>query len=266
MLRGKREGCGAAVERYACSMLTQFGEGIWCDAGPVRIVGMPLTAAMTVLRVGPGLLVHSPLPLSDERRAAVEALGPVTHLYAPNTFHHRWLGEWSQAFPTARVHAPAALAKRRPDLRIDRRHDSEPAPELAAVLDEVPIEGFLLKETALVYRPARAAVVADLVHNIGRPSDRWTKIYSSLMGFYDRVALSRAIRWTAFYDRAAARRSIDALLGHEFDVLIVGHGAPLASGGRTALTEALSFLPVAAVPRLPPRAKESRLLSAKPCG
>jgi hypothetical protein len=247
-------------------MLTSFGEGIWCDAGPVRIVGMPLTSAMTVLRVGDGLLVHSPLPLSAERRAAVEALGSVRHLYAPNTFHHLWVGEWSRAFPHARVHAPAALAKKRPELRIDRYHDSEPAPELAAVLDEVPIDGFLLKETALVYRPARAAVVTDLVHNIGRPEQRWTKIYASLMGFYGQVALSRVIRWTAFYDRAAARLSIDALLAHDFDGLIVGHGAAIANGGRTALAKALSFLPATAVPRLPPRAKEPRLLSTKPCG
>jgi hypothetical protein len=246
-------------------MLTQFGEGVWCDAGPVRIVGMPLTSAMTVLRVGDGLLVHSPLPLDAERRAAVEALGPVTHLYAPNTFHHSWLGEWCQAFPNARVHAPAALAKKRPELRIDRRHDSEPAPELAAVFDEVPIDGFLLKETVLVYRPARVAVVADLAHNIGRPSHWWTKTYASLMGFYDRVALSRAIRWTAFYDRARARRSIDALLGHDFEGLIVGHGAAVTNGGRTALADALSFLPAAAVPRLPAGPKQPRFF-AKPCG
>ena len=247
-------------------MLTHFGEGVWCDAGPVRIVGMPLTSAMTVLRVGDGVLVHSPLPLSAERRAAVEALGPVTHLYAPNTFHHAWLGEWCRAFPNARVHAPAALAKKRPELRIDRRHDSEPAPELAAVLDEVPIDGFLLKETVLVYRPARVAVVADLAHNIGRPNQTWTRIYASLMGFYGQVALSRVIRWTAFYDRSRARRSVDALLGHDFDGLIVGHGAPLTNGGRTALATALSFLPAAAVPSLPSRSREPRALSAKPCG
>jgi hypothetical protein len=246
-------------------MLTQFGEGVWCDAGPVRIVGMPLTSAMTVLRVGEGVLVHSPLPLSAERRAAVEALGPVAHLYAPNTFHHFWLDEWSRAYPHARVHAPAALAKKRPELRIDRRHDVEPAPELAGVLDEIPIDGFLLKETALVYRPARAAVVTDLVHNIGRPPQRWTKIYASLMGFYGRVALSRVIRWTAFSDRGAARRSVDALLAHEFDALIVGHGAAIPNGGRAALAKALGFLPPAPVSLLQ-RPKSERFLSAKPCG
>jgi len=53
------------------------------------------------------------------------------------------------------------------------------------------------------------------------------------MGFYDRVALSRMIRWAAFSDRAAARRSLDELLTRPFDRLIVGHGAPSPpAGGR----------------------------------
>ena len=48
-------------------MLTSFAEGVWYDTGPVRIVGMRLTATMTVLDLGDGgLLLHSPLPLTPE--------------------------------------------------------------------------------------------------------------------------------------------------------------------------------------------------------
>src|SRR5262245_38121008 len=103
--------------------LTPFADGVWLDTAPVNIVGMPLTSTMTVLRLGDGsLLLHSPIAMTVERRAAVEALGPVLHLYAPNTFHHLALGEWASAFPTAKIHAPAGLRKKRRDLRIDRRH------------------------------------------------------------------------------------------------------------------------------------------------
>jgi hypothetical protein len=42
------------------------------------------------------------------------------------------------------------------------------------------------------------------------------------MGFYDRVAISRMIRWVAFTDRAAARRSIDELLTRPFDSITRG--------------------------------------------
>lgn len=68
---------------------------------------------MTVLRLpGEELLLHSPTPMTPTRRDAVEALGRVTHLDAPNTFHHLWIGAWAEAFLEARVHAPAALARR----------------------------------------------------------------------------------------------------------------------------------------------------------
>jgi hypothetical protein len=62
------------------------------------------------------------------------------------------------------------------------------------------------------------------------------------MGFYDRIGLSRVIRLTAFSDRRAARGSIDELLARPFDRLIVGHGAPLASGGREAVASIYAWL------------------------
>jgi hypothetical protein len=179
------------------------------DSAPTRIVGMQLKATMTVLQLGRGeLLVHSPLPLTAERRAAVESLGTVAHLYAPNLHHHLWLGDWAAALPHARVHAPPALAQKRPDLRIDRAHGAPLDATLAELVEEHPIQGCRLQESALFHAPSRTLVLADLVHNVGRPEHAWTQFYTKAMGFYDRVALSRVIRWTAFSDRTAARRSL----------------------------------------------------------
>jgi hypothetical protein len=180
--------------------------------------------------------------MTPERRTAVEALGPVGHLYSPNTFHHLRIGDWKAAFPSAKLHAPPGLAKKRPDLRIDRFHPAAPEPAFEGVVDEHGVEGFRLEETVLFHLPSRTLVVADLVHNIGRPTHGWTKTYTKAMGFYDRVALSRAIRWTAFPDKAAARRSIDALLALPFDRLVVGHGAPLTTGAKDALAAAYTWL------------------------
>jgi hypothetical protein len=228
---------------------------------------MRLTATMTVLRVGNGLLLHSPLPMTPERRAEVESLGPIAHLYAPNTFHHQWLADWSGAFPDATVHAPAELASKRVDLRIDRFHDQADGCDFGGDVVEIPIRGFRLVETALIYRPGSTAVVTDLVHNIGRPTHGWTKFYTSLMGFYDRVAISRVLRWTAFNDKPAARSSVEALLDHEFDGLVVGHGAPIPTFGRDALARATAWLPAA--PKAlhgAPAEKRPALFSPKPCG
>ena len=219
--------------------MTPLAEGIWTTSAPVSFIGLQLSSTMTVIRLSEGLLLHSPVAMTPELRAAVEDLGEIAHLYAPNTFHHMWLGEWSEAFPEAQVHAPAELAKKRSELRIDRHHGGGFSEELV----EVPIEGFRLRETALVHPATNTLIVTDVVHNIGRPEHGWTKLYTDLMGFYDEVALSRFIRWTGFDDKVAARRSVDALLDLPIERLIVGHGAPILENAGPALRSAYTWLP-----------------------
>lgn len=226
--------------------LVPFTRGVWVSTEPVQFLRMRLTATMAVFRLNDNeLLLYSPVAITRNRRAAIEGLGAVAHLYAPNLFHHTWVGEWASAFPSARVHAPARLANKRPDLRIDRVHSSSPEPAFANIVDELPIDGFRLDECALFHRPSRTLVVADLLHNVGRPQHRWTKLYTRTMGFYDRIALSRVIRWTGFRDKVAGRRSLDRLLQLPFDRLIVGHGKPITVGARAALSAAYSWLEVA---------------------
>lgn len=224
-----------------------FADGIWLDCAPVRILGMGLTATMSVVRLPRGnLLVHSPVPLTPERQAAVAALGPVAHIYAPNTFHHMWIDGWLAAFPQAKLHAPAGLQKKRPELSIARLHGSAPEPDFGDWLEEITVDGFRLEEAALFYRPQKTLIVADLVHNIGHPAGAWTKFYASAMGFYGQVALSRIIRWTSFSDKQAAANSIHKILQRPIERLVVGHGDPLETNAAAALRNAYEWLPGAA--------------------
>jgi hypothetical protein len=228
-------------------VLTERAPGIWTAEDPVRIAGMPLHATMTVVEIGDGrLLLFSPVEMTPERRAAIDRLGEVAHLYAPNTYHHVWMGPWAQVYTRAVVHAPRALRSKREDLRIDREHDCDPiasfASDLAPTIDEVHVDGFRLEESVLVHRPSGTLLVADLVHNIGRSPELWTRIYAGTRGFYGRIAISGALRWLAFRDRVAARASIDRILESPFDRIVVGHGNPVDSGGRAALVAAYRWL------------------------
>jgi hypothetical protein len=226
------------------SEVTQLTEGVWTASDPVRIVGTSLTTTMTILRLSDGsLLVYSPVELTSERHAVVKNLGQVSHIYAPNLFHHLHARGWVEAFPDARLHAPRGLDRKRPDLRVDRVHGSGREPGFADTLEEVTIRGFRLGETALFYRPAGLLLVADLFHNVGRPRGAWTKTYAKWMGFYDQVALSRMLRWTAFSDRQAARASIDALLALPIERIVVGHGAPIQEHASQAVAQAFAWLP-----------------------
>ena len=224
-------------------MLQQFGPGVWLASDPIRIVGMKLSATMAIVRLdSDALLVFSPVRLTEARFEAVRALGRVAHIYAPNTYHHTWAAQWAEAFPEACVHGPRALSNKRKDLRIDRHHDHDALGELGRDFEEIHVDGFALEETVLVHKATGTLFVADLVHNIGRPSHWWTVAYSKAMGFYDRVAISRMIRLGAFNDRAAARDSIDRLRASSFDRLVVGHGDPMPEGAHAAIEQAYAWL------------------------
>jgi hypothetical protein len=223
------------------SLLTPITDRIWLATAPVRFNGLRFTANMTVVRLtGGSLLLHSPIPATPELRAEVDALGPVAHLYSPNTYHHLRLGDWHQAYPGSKLHAPRGLAKKRNDLKIDRFHDGAPDPGLGE-LDELPVEGFMLEERVVFHRESRTLIVADLLQNIGRPEHWLTQLYSKVCGFYDRVALSRLIR-LAFTDRAAARKSLTPIFELPFERLIVGHGEPLTVGAKEVLFQAYAWL------------------------
>jgi hypothetical protein len=223
--------------------LTSVTDGVWIDTQPISILGMSMTATMSVLRLRDNsLLLYSPLRLTPERHAAIEKLGRVAHLYAPNDFHHLFIGEWATTFSGARLHAPATLSKKRADLQIQRHHGSVLEPDFSGVLDEITIEGFRLHETVLFHQPSRTLLVADLVQNVGRPTQAWAKLYTKALGFYDQVSLSKLIRWTSFSERAATRRSLDRILALPFERLIVGHGAPIVDNPKAALAAAYSWL------------------------
>ena len=95
-------------------MLRPVSEDLFVLDVPFRIGGMELGGRMTVIRLPDGgLWLHSPVKLDAAARSAVEALGPVRFLVAPNTMHHLALGDWAAAYPSAKVLAPAGLRQKR---------------------------------------------------------------------------------------------------------------------------------------------------------
>lgn len=223
-------------------MLTPVTDGLWVEAAPHAFYGLRIGTRMTLVRLGDGqLLLHSPIAITPERRQAVDALGVLAHVIAPNTFHHVFASEWANAYPKATMHAPAELGKKRPDLRIDRPLSDPPHAEWNGTLLPVPIEGTMLHETLFVHTPSRTLVSSDLVENQQRVDHFVTRTYLKLSSAYQRVAWPTPLR-IVYRDRKAARKSIDRLLELDFDRAIVAHGDIIESGAREAISKALDFV------------------------
>jgi glyoxylase-like metal-dependent hydrolase (beta-lactamase superfamily II) len=200
-------------------------------------VRMPLCATIVRLADG-GLWIHSPTPLSPELATAVEALGPVRDLVAPNRFHHLSAGAWAQRFPGARLWAAPGLPEKRRELSFAGvLGDGATAPwanELAAL----PLAGAPAMNEVVFFHPAsRTLVCTDLLFNVRKPASAMTSFILTLVGTKGRFAMSR-LWWRYARDRAALKASIEKMLEWDFARVIPSHGEIYESGSANGDTRA----------------------------
>jgi hypothetical protein len=222
--------------------LEQLASNLWIATRPLRLVVGDVGARMTVMGTTDGLLLHSPVDLDDALKSALDELGPVRWIVAPSKAHHLFLAAYDDAYPQAMLCAAPGLPEKRKDLAFDGVLSGPRPSDWPDEVDYVLIEGApLLNELAFLHRPTRTLVLTDFAFNVrSGPGDR-ARLFHYLVGATDRFGPHRLIR-LAVRDRAAARRSLDHVLGWDFDRVIVSHGEVLTTGGRAAIEAAFSFL------------------------
>jgi hypothetical protein len=224
-------------------MLRSLTEALHVVDVPFRVGGLELGGRMTVIRLPTGgLWIHSPVRLDAETRAAVEGLGPVSFLVAPNVMHYLFLKDWVAAYPTARVVAPAGLRRKQPELRIDVELTDTPDTGYAEVMAQQRVSGIpKVEECAFLHRPTRTLLLTDLAFHI-RQSPSWlTRTYLRLSGTYGKLAPSLLLK-SLVKDKAALRTSLEAVLAWDFERVVVCHGEVLEHGGREALRDGFAWL------------------------
>lgn len=124
------------------------------------------------------------------------------------------------------------------------------APEFGERLPEfeaLPLAGVpFLDETVLYHRPTQTLLGADVVMCAG-PKDHWTLRWGArITGCYERVRVPPDVR-KKIPDKAAAARSIHAMLERPAVRLIVGHAEVIGDDCRERLAEAWRLEGVAAL-------------------
>lgn len=179
---------------------------------------------MTVVRLRDGsLLVHAPIAIDESLAQSLEALGPVRHVVAPNSFHHLFVTPCLQRYPQAALWVAPGLPAKRSDLKpagvlgLDQ-------PPWAGELDALVIDGApRLREVVFFHRASRSVLVTDLLFNMTDPATFTTGLVLRLMGTYRRLAVSRA--WRLYTkDRRAQQPALQALLAWPFERIIPAHG------------------------------------------
>jgi hypothetical protein len=198
---------------------------------------------MTVIRLADGsLLLHSPVSLDPELRAALDARGSVRFAVAPNRVHHLYAGEVARAYPQARLWVGPGLEEKRPDLEINGVLDDEAPPEWRGQVEQTFFRGRPYEnEVVFLHRASRTLILCDLAFNFGSQLPPATRLVARLLGSYRRFGPSR-LDPLLIRDRGEARRSLERILAWDFDRVVLAHGDVFESGGRAALRDGYAWL------------------------
>ena len=182
---------------------------------------------MTVIRLADGgVFLHSPVHADAATRAAVDAIGPVRAIVAPNRVHHLFAGEWKAAYPQARA-ARRAGARREAHATSPstRMLGDGPGPSCAASLDQLVIRGapvHVRRSRSCTARAARCcSPTSPSIRR--RESARGARIWMRLTTRRARSARTRIVRSPSATARAF-RASLDRVLAWDFDRVTVTHG------------------------------------------
>ncbi|WP_318173649.1 DUF4336 domain-containing protein [Pseudosulfitobacter pseudonitzschiae] len=228
--------------------MEQFGAELWLSDGPIvtGAAGFRFPTRMAVIRLPNegGLWVWSPVALTQDQRHAVDALGPVRHIIAPNSLHHTYLADWATGYPDAVVHAAPGLEEQIAGTSIHSTLGDPPDPAWANTIEQVIVPGNrITTEVVFFHRPSATVLVTDLVQQIPQG---WYRGWRAVVARLDLMtapvpSVPRKFRM-ATTDKTASRDAVRRILEWPAERLVMAHGAPLGSGGQQALRHAFRWL------------------------
>lgn len=188
------------------------------------------------------LFIVSPIRLTSDIRADIDALGVVRYLVSPNHLHHLHLEDWSQAYPGAKLYASPRLISKRKDLTFHKTLSTDtPEPEWAGQIDQCIFGSGngLIDEIVFFHRASRTVVFTDLVmdfdpaifSSVSRVTTRWNQMYQHT---------PRGVQLGHIFDRATLRNSLKTVRAWEPEHAIVAHSPWLCVDGKEQVTEFLN--------------------------
>lgn len=229
--------------------LIPVAENLWNATQPFSYLGLEVGIRMVIVRLNSGeLLLISPIQLQASDCATLDALGLVSHLIAPNLFHHLFFGPAQSLYPEAKAWGVEGLAEKRPDLRLDGLLNQ--AGNFGPDLEYLPLEGFgallprgicLAHETVFWHRPSRSLILTDSSFHFDETFPWGTQLAARIMGSYKTLKPSYFEKLGS-RDKAQVKASVRKVLAWDFDRVIMAHGSIVETDGKAQFTAGFEWL------------------------
>jgi hypothetical protein len=224
--------------------MEKIADDIWTAPAPLRFSGLNLNTRMTICRLSDGgLALISPVGVSEELKASIDALGPVRVVVAPNLLHHLYVGEWMAAYLDAQSYGSPGLSAKRPELSFTDELGPAFDDAFGADLLRLPINGMpRLNESMFFHHPSKTLIATDFCFYMPEATGL-TGLFATVMGINKKVRCEPLFR-ILIKDRVAFRASLEPLRSMNIRHLSMCHHSVLSNGGSEALQEVLNQLKV----------------------
>ena len=204
----------------------------------------PYTHRAVVIRLqDESLWVHSPIALTPTIKANIDTLGTVTSLVSPNPIHHLHLGDWSNAYPEAKLYASPGLESKRKDLAFEQTLSTEiPEPEWAGQIDQQIFQSWngWFDELVFFHRESRTVIFTDMIMDfdpaifsgVARATTHWNQMYQHT---------PRGIQLVHAFGHGSLRHVLDTIRRWEPEHLIVAHSPWQCIDGKQQVSKFLEL-------------------------
>jgi hypothetical protein len=216
---------------------------IWYKRIPLSYLGVPIGTRMTIIRINSdSLFIHSPVRLDEATRLELSKLGRVDFVVSPNNMHHLFIGDYFDAYPSAKIYASPGLPEKRKDLNFKYKLHDIPEPEWIEHIDQMLFQGHpLLREVVFLHKRSGTLLVADLIVNFQADSHPITRMVTKIGGIYQRPTPPIDYQLPE-EDMVKTKSSIERLLKWDFDRIILAHGSIIESNGKDVIRQAFNWV------------------------
>ena len=217
--------------------MKQLANNLWFLQYELSMLGADMHRNVTVMRLASGdLVIHSTAPFTAQDVAAIRAEGTPRWMMDVMMRHDTFAKQGREAFPDAAYLAPEGFSE-------VVGFPTQPLvdqPGWNGEVEVLPLAGVpSMKEHAVLHRPSRTLIVADLFFDFGPDESAWTKFLMLLaVGPHHDPGVPRPLRM-AVKDKEAFQGSLATMMSWDFDRLIPGHGSVIETGAKSRVAEAL---------------------------
>lgn len=194
------------------------------------LLNLPVRSTVILLGEAKALLS----PGSNLTSTELQKLGNITDIVAPSLFHCSGVPLAHSTFPKAKIWAPTGAKKTKAQISWTHELSKDPWPYQEQLIC-IPIKGIpKINEFVFVHNESKSLIITDLCFNLTDLNGLGAWIILNLFGTYRKFAMSKFFLKFA-EDKLAFEQSLQEILNHDFENIVVSHGANVIGGGRKKL-------------------------------